>query len=69
MNQDRKDFLSVTGVIPARLDSQETAWFLGFAEHGPHFEEAGIVHVEMTRPIPAATPSPVSPPAPEDAPA
>lgn len=42
---------------------------LGFAEHGPHFEEAGIVHVEMTRPIPAATPSPVSPPAPEDAPA
>lgn len=33
MNQDRKDFLSVTHVIPARLDSQETAWFLGFAAH------------------------------------
>lgn len=26
MNPQRKDFLSVTGVIPARLDSQETAW-------------------------------------------
>ena len=33
MNQDRKDFLNVTHVIPARLDSQETAWFLGFAAH------------------------------------
>lgn len=33
MNQDRKDFLSVTGILPARLDSQETAWFLGFSAH------------------------------------
>lgn len=33
MNQERKDFLSVTRIIPARLDAQETAWFLGFAEH------------------------------------
>lgn len=36
---------------------------LGFTEQGPHFEEAGIVHVEMTRSIA------VSPPAPEAAPA
>lgn len=33
MNHERKDFLSVTRVIPARLDTQETAWFLGFAAH------------------------------------
>jgi hypothetical protein len=33
MNPQRKDFLSVTGVIPARLDSQEAAWFLGFSNH------------------------------------
>jgi YbgC/YbaW family acyl-CoA thioester hydrolase len=33
----------------------------GFAEHGPHFEEAGIVHVEMVRaispPVPVAVPA------------
>jgi YbgC/YbaW family acyl-CoA thioester hydrolase len=33
----------------------------GFVEHGPHFEEAGIVHVEMVRaispPVPAAVPA------------
>lgn len=33
MNNDRKDFLTVTRIIPARLDSQETAWLLGFAAH------------------------------------
>jgi hypothetical protein len=44
MNPQRKDFLSVTGVIPARLDSQETAWFLGFAAHDiPVLVRAGLL--------------------------
>jgi hypothetical protein len=44
VNADRKDFLSVTGVIPARLDSQETAWFLGFAAHDiPILVKAGLL--------------------------
>jgi hypothetical protein len=44
VNQDRKDFLSVTGVIPARLDSQETSWFLGFAAHDiPILVAAGLL--------------------------
>lgn len=33
MNPDRKEFLLTTRVLPARLDSQEAAWFLGFAVH------------------------------------
>lgn len=44
MNQERKDFLSVTKVVPARLDSQETAWFLGFAAHDiPILIRAGLL--------------------------
>jgi len=44
MNQDRKDFLSITGTIPARLDSQETAWFLGFATHDiPVLVQSGLL--------------------------
>ncbi len=44
MNPERKDFLSVTKVIPARLDSQETAWFLGFAVHDiPILIRAGLL--------------------------
>lgn len=44
MNPQRKDFLSVTGVIPARLDSQESAWFLGFGLHDiPILVKAGLL--------------------------
>jgi hypothetical protein len=44
MNQDRKDFLSITKLVPARLDSQETAWFLGFATHDiPVLVRAGLL--------------------------
>lgn len=44
MNQERKDFLSVTRVIPARLNSQESAWFLGFAPHDiPILTSAGLL--------------------------
>jgi hypothetical protein len=44
MNPERKDFLSVTKLIPARLDSQETAWFLGFAVHDiPILIRAGLL--------------------------
>lgn len=44
MNNDRRDFLGVMGVIPARLDSQETAWFLGFATHDiPILVSAGLL--------------------------
>lgn len=30
MNDDRKDFLTVVRMPPARFDVQETAWYLGF---------------------------------------
>lgn len=44
MNPERKDFLSVTRVIPARLDSQEAAWLLGFASHDiPILVNAGLL--------------------------
>lgn len=44
MNPERKDFLSITGVIPARLDSKETAWFLGFNAHDiPILIQAGLL--------------------------
>lgn len=44
MNPERKDFLSVTGAIPARLDSQETAWLLGFAAHDiPVLVQSGLL--------------------------
>ena len=33
MNPQRKDFLGIASLIPARLNSQETAWFLGFSAH------------------------------------
>lgn len=31
MNIERKDFLTVAGLLPARLDVQETAWYLGLS--------------------------------------
>ena len=33
MNHDRMDFLISARTPPARLNVQETAWYLGFAEH------------------------------------
>lgn len=54
MNNDRKDFLSVTGVIPARLDSQETAWLLGFSAHDvPILVAAGLLK-PLGHPLPNA---------------
>ena len=44
MNQDRKEFLCVAGVLPGRLDSQEAAWLLGFAAHDiPILVQAGLL--------------------------
>jgi len=44
MNNERNDFLSVIRVTPARLDAQETAWYLGFAEHDiPILVSAGLL--------------------------
>ena len=43
MNPDRKEFLSLK-VAPARLNVQETAWFLGFAPHDiPILIQAGLL--------------------------
>jgi hypothetical protein len=44
MNQDRREFLSVARALPGRLDSQETAWLLGFAVHDiPILVRAGLL--------------------------
>jgi hypothetical protein len=44
MNAERKDFLSVIRVTPARLDARETAWYLGFAAHDiPVLVSAGLL--------------------------
>lgn len=44
MNAERKDFLSVMRLPPARLDVQETAWYLGFAAHDvPVLVAAGLL--------------------------
>jgi hypothetical protein len=44
MNTERKDFLSVMRLPPARLDVQETAWYLGFAAHDvPVLVAAGLL--------------------------
>jgi hypothetical protein len=43
LNQDRKDFLSIR-VLPARLNSEEAAWLLGFATHDiPILVRAGLL--------------------------
>lgn len=44
MNAERKDFLSVMRLPPARLDVQETAWYLGLAAHDvPVLVTAGLL--------------------------
>jgi hypothetical protein len=44
MNSDRKDFLLVMQMLPARLDVQETAWYLGFMPHDiPVLVRAGLL--------------------------
>lgn len=43
MNPDRKDFLSLRR-FPARLNSEEAAWLLGFAAHDiPILIQAGLL--------------------------
>src|SRR5687768_7903491 len=43
MNPERKEFLSLK-VAPARLNMEETAWFLGFAPHDiPILIQAGLL--------------------------
>jgi hypothetical protein len=44
MNSDRKEFLLLMRVPPARLDVQETAWYLGFSPHDvPVLVRAGLL--------------------------
>ena len=44
MNSDRKEFLLVLRQPPARLDVQETAWYLGFMPHDiPVLVRAGLL--------------------------
>jgi len=44
MNPERKEFLSVARALPGRIDSQETAWLLGFAVHDvPILVRAGLL--------------------------
>src|SRR6266850_5408437 len=44
MNSDRKEFLLVIQMPPARLDVQETAWYLGFMPHDiPVLVRAGLL--------------------------
>ncbi len=44
MNNERKDFLLVCRTPPARMDAQETAWYLGFAVHDiPILVRAGLL--------------------------
>jgi hypothetical protein len=44
MYAERKDFLSVMRLPPARLDVQETAWYLGCATHDvPVLDAAGLL--------------------------
>lgn len=38
-----------TVVLHAQLSAANFYRHFGFVEHGPHFEEAGIIHVEMQR--------------------
>lgn len=43
MNPERKEFLSLA-VAPARLNTEETAWLLGFAVHDiPILVQAGLL--------------------------
>jgi predicted GNAT family N-acyltransferase len=46
-----------TVVLHAQLSAADFYRRLGFVEHGPHFEEAGIVHVEMVRVISPLAPA------------
>jgi hypothetical protein len=44
MNIERKDFLSVFGLPPARMVAEEAAWYLGFAPHDiPVLVNAGLL--------------------------
>lgn len=43
-------------VLHAQLSAASFYRRFGFVEHGPHFEEAGIVHVEMVRTLSPSAP-------------
>src|SRR6185295_17555608 len=44
MNQERREFLRVIQLPPARLDAQEAAWYLGFMPHDiPILVKAGLL--------------------------
>jgi hypothetical protein len=44
VNSERKDFLSVIQVPPARMMMEEAAWYLGFAPHDiPVLVNAGLL--------------------------
>ena len=46
-----------TVVLHAQMSAASFYRHFGFVEHGPHFEEAGIVHVEMVRAISPQVPA------------
>lgn len=44
MNSERKEFLSVIRIPPARVVAEEAAWYLGFAPHDiPVLVSAGLL--------------------------
>jgi hypothetical protein len=44
MNTQRNDFLRLMGMPPARLNVEETAWYLGFMDHDiPVLVRAGLL--------------------------
>jgi len=44
MNPERKEFLSVIRITPARVVAEEAAWYLGFAPHDiPVLVSAGLL--------------------------
>ena len=44
MDSSRKEFLQILRMPPARLDVQETAWYLGFMDHDiPVLVRAGLL--------------------------
>lgn len=54
MQSKQHEFLSLAGVLPARLSCEQTAWRLNFAEHDiPILTAAGILR-PLGRPAPNA---------------
>lgn len=51
MDSSRKEFLQIMRMPPARLDVQETAWYLGFMDHDiPVLVRAGLLKTLVRSP-------------------